>query len=530
MLEWLWSIISIIIDPMLSFANRPVVHALVSSVGGETSKTARSKLSVVGTKMKGRILVYSVVGCPHCMRAKSALQELNLTYSDINLDSFPQCRDDVARRTGKKTVPQIFFNNHLVGGNDELQKLIQNKAELDKLIAEVKNNPPPKDAPVPPDPSTAVKDKFVDSEFKCEPDEYAALVHDLRQSGLIKNHRQGMTTYKNSFCGKDFVNWVVKTKKLDRPTAIEMGQQLIDKHFGHHVKHTETFQDDVVYYRLLEDDHETNALNAGSISDCDPRPAGELGEDLRRLILKLYNAFLSKDGKAVDYDGIGGADEFNLYLKLTKELQRVQLEKATREEKLAFFINVYNALVVHATVVRGPATNLWQRYKFFYTIYYIIGGHTYCLQDIENGVLRANRKGVGMITRPFGKSDPRLKIALEQHEPLIHFALVCGAKSCPPIKTYAADGIYDQMKTAAEAFFDGDDGMTLDMKNKHVKLSAILKWYREDFGSSDQEVLQWINDHMSDGDKKNQLAELLAGKKFKISYLNYNWDVNAKKK
>lgn len=46
---------------------------------------------------------------------------------------------------------------------------------------------------------------------------------------------------------------------------------------------------------------------------------------------------------------------------------------------------------------------------------------------------------LGMFTRPFSKSDPRLKVALEVHEPLVHFALVCGAKSCPPIKTYTSD-------------------------------------------------------------------------------------------
>lgn len=43
----------------------------------------------------------------------------------------------------------------------------------------------------------------------------------------------------------------------------------------------------------------------------------------------------------------------------------------------------------------------------------------------------------GQLFRPFGKSDPRLNVALGTHEALIHFALVCGAKSCPPIKTYS---------------------------------------------------------------------------------------------
>ena len=69
---------------------------------------------------------------------------------------------------------------------------------------------------------------------------------------------------------------------------------------------------------------------------------------------------------------------------------------------------------------------------------YIIGGHSFALNEIENGVLRSNRKAIGAVTKPFSRSDPRLKIALPAPEPKIHFALVCGAKSCPPIKTYSA--------------------------------------------------------------------------------------------
>ena len=60
----------------------------------------------------------------------------------------------------------------------------------------------------------------------------------------------------------------------------------------------------------------------------------------------------------------------------------------------------------------------------------------YSLHDIESGILRANRRPVATIFRPFSKTDPRLHIALPEPEPAIHFALVCGAKSCPPIKTY----------------------------------------------------------------------------------------------
>lgn len=59
------------------------------------------------------------------------------------------------------------------------------------------------------------------------------------------------------------------------------------------------------------------------------------------------------------------SQEFQAYVKHTAELKRVQLEETPREEKLSFFINVYNALVIHANVMNGPPVNLWQRYKVY---------------------------------------------------------------------------------------------------------------------------------------------------------------------
>ena len=70
---------------------------------------------------------------------------------------------------------------------------------------------------------------------------------------------------------------------------------------------------------------------------------------------------------------------------------------------------------------------------------YVIGGLVYTLNDIENGVLRANRKPLAALRRPFSRSDMRLQIALKECDARVHFALVCGARSCPPVKTYTAE-------------------------------------------------------------------------------------------
>ena len=75
-------------------------------------------------ELKGRVLIYSILGCPHCMRAKNSLQELGIPYTDVSLDKYPHARQDLQMRTGKRTVPQIFFNARHIGGNDELQELV----------------------------------------------------------------------------------------------------------------------------------------------------------------------------------------------------------------------------------------------------------------------------------------------------------------------------------------------------------------------------------------------------------------------
>ena len=74
---------------------------------------------------KGSVVVYSILGCPHCMRTKKSLKELNVPYTDVRLDLFPQIKDEVMERSGMRTVPQIYFNAKLIGGNDAFQTLVR---------------------------------------------------------------------------------------------------------------------------------------------------------------------------------------------------------------------------------------------------------------------------------------------------------------------------------------------------------------------------------------------------------------------
>jgi glutaredoxin len=96
----------------------------------------RNDIDLPDMELKGNVLVYSITGCPHCMKAKNTLQENNIPYTDINLDTFPQCREDVKTRTGRSTVPQIFFNATHVGGNDDLVNLVSKEQGYYFIIAQ----------------------------------------------------------------------------------------------------------------------------------------------------------------------------------------------------------------------------------------------------------------------------------------------------------------------------------------------------------------------------------------------------------
>lgn len=132
---------------------------------------------------------------------------------------------------------------------------------------------------------------------------------------------------------------------------------------------------------------------------------------------------------------------------------------AKRAEKIAFFVNVYNALIVHGTVALGAPASLLKRLSFFGDVRYRIGGHAFSANDIEHGVLRDNAASPASVGALIGvhflkkaqlpEGDARRGLRVSPLDPRIHFALVCGAKSCPPIKLYTPDNLEEGLQVRA---------------------------------------------------------------------------------
>lgn len=82
-----------------------------------------------------------------------------------------------------------------------------------------------------------------------------------------------------------------------------------------------------------------------------------------------------------------------------------------REEKLAFFINLYNMMAIHAVLVCGHPVGALERRKFFGDFKYVIGGYTYSLSAIQNGILRGNQRPPYNLMKPFGAKDKRAQVS-----------------------------------------------------------------------------------------------------------------------
>jgi hypothetical protein len=143
------------------------------------------------------------------------------------------------------------------------------------------------------------------------------------------------------------------------------------------------------------------------------------------------------------------------------------------------------------------------------------------------GILRANRGHPAIPGPHFTPDDPRLAYSLRKVDPRIHFALVCAARSCPPIAIYDPAEIEVQLERAAHAFIQGG-GVELDRSRGEVRLSRIFQWYAPDFGAhtmglgDKSALLRGIAPYLPD-EASRQFV--LSGRP-RVRFMRYDWSLN----
>lgn len=144
--------------------------------------------------------------------------------------------------------------------------------------------------------------------------------------------------------------------------------------------------------------------------------------------------------------------------------------------KIAFWINIYNAffqILRKDKDLKSP--------KIYTVKEILIAGEKLSLDDIEHGILRRFRYkySLGYLANPFASVLIK-KWAVETIDFRIHFALNCGAKSCPPIAFYSVAQLEEQLEFAGSSFIEMDSQINHEKKVIHI--SRLFLWFLKDFG------------------------------------------------
>ncbi len=192
-------------------------------------------------------------------------------------------------------------------------------------------------------------------------------------------------------------------------------------------------------------------------------------------------------------DVLSIAEEFNLAIKtddheqgetLKLELEAVSEDSLfaqlnTENKKKAFWLNIYNAYIQY--FLKQNAQLYQKRGAFFRKKRIIIAGRKLSLDDVEHGIIRRSKvkMTLGYTQKWFpGRFEKRFR--LDTLDFRIHFALNCGAKSCPPIAFYNWKQMNDQLELATKNYLKGE--CTYNETENKVIVPKLFSWFRGDFG------------------------------------------------
>lgn len=218
---------------------------------------------------------------------------------------------------------------------------------------------------------------------------------------------------------------------------------------------------------------------------------------------RLLKKYVSEKGQ-VNYKGFKKDEkEFNAYLEMLSK--NAPTDKWSKNDQMAYWINAYNAYTIRLILDHYPVESIkdigskikipfvttpWAK-KFIK-----IGNETMSLDNIEHSILRKKY------------DDPR-----------IHFTLVCASISCPRLRNEA----YMANKLDAQMDDQGSDFLNNPAKNSIAKdkasLSKYFDWYKGDWNENGKSVEEWVNKY----------SKTKINKDTKISFLDYNWNLNEQK-
>lgn len=222
----------------------------------------------------------------------------------------------------------------------------------------------------------------------------------------------------------------------------------------------------------------------------------------------LLRAHVTEEG-LVDYDAFARSAEFRSYLG---RLEAQRLEGLGEAERLAFWLNAYNAWTIEQVNAHGERDSIRNIRKTLGLLplkgpwserMVRAAGRALTLDEVEHEIVRR-----------------------EFREPRIHFALVCAALSCPPLRreAYSGERLEQQLEDQARTFLLRSPAMNrVDVASRTVFVSPILVWYRDDFGGTSEALGRFLARYRPEGPEK----EILLSGRFRVVETDYDWTLNS---
>jgi len=166
-----------------------------------------------------------------------------------------------------------------------------------------------------------------------------------------------------------------------------------------------------------------------------------------------------------------------------------------KRQQLAFYLNAYNAWILHEALAKYPTASVKDTFFTFFTSKRIkVAGQETSFNALEKETIRSKFS-----------------------EPRVHFALNCASRSCPPLNREAFTGpkLDEQFERLAKGYVNSEKGVKYSAESKSAQLSKIFDWYKDDF-KAEGGPMAFIN--------KRRSTPLPSDAK--ISYQEYDWGLN----
>ena len=222
---------------------------------------------------------------------------------------------------------------------------------------------------------------------------------------------------------------------------------------------------------------------------------------------KVLARFVDERGN-VDYAGLK-TEADSVLAPYLRRLARTDPASLTRDARLAFWINAYNALTLKLIVDHYPVQNIWA----------VTPGPA---EPKDNSPFALEVGTVADTTRSLDDIEHEI-IRQRFDEPRIHFALVCAAESCPRLRREAYTGprLDAQLDEQTRAFFHDDSKNRIPAGEGRVALSRILKWYGQDFGPSTDALQHFLASYF-----EGTVGDRLGRAGYEVTFLVYDWGLN----